>query len=164
MRLAERFIALEPTAFSKTINDAPRDFETLALGIVDDSRSIAAAMHAGRKPTRRGTRKFCRFRKKINECLLSSFWNGEYIDLGDDVGVCMNSWHSSIPRMLRRDGADRSTHVGSRPRHVKPPTPSRRLLAVGSPTGDTELPEGRDRAYRMPILVLFDTAIIGWSL
>jgi hypothetical protein len=31
------------------------------------------------------------------------------------------------------------------------------LLVVGSPAGETELPgKGRDRAYRMPIRVLFD--------
>ena len=66
--------------------------------------------------------------------------------------------------MLRRDDAGRSTLVESRPQHVKPPTPSRRLLAVGSPTkAIRSSPEGRDRAYRVPILVLFDNGIVSRS-
>jgi hypothetical protein len=83
------------TAFPQPIDDPPRCFDTLALGIVDDSRPIAAAMHAGRNPTRFGTRKFCGFHKEIDERLLSSFWDGKYVDLSDDVGVCMNGWHVS---------------------------------------------------------------------
>ncbi|MBB3748906.1 hypothetical protein FHT44_001367 [Mycolicibacterium sp. BK634] len=38
---------------------------------------------------------------------------------------------------------------------AKPPTHQRQLL-VGGPLGGTELPTGSERAYRVPLLVLFD--------
>ena len=58
--LAKRLIAFEPTSFSKSIDDAQRRFHALALCIVDDSRSIATSMHAGRNSTRGGTGEFGR--------------------------------------------------------------------------------------------------------
>jgi hypothetical protein len=48
-----------------------------------------------------------------------------------------------------------------RPRHAKPPTPSRRLLAVGSPTkAIRSFPKEGTGLTEIPILVLFDRLII----
>src|SRR5580692_2691753 len=113
MRLAKDLVSFKPTSFAQPIDDARRRFYALALCIVNDSRTISASMHARGNPTRRGTRKLCGFREQFYQRLLSSFWDGEYIDLSNNLGVCMDRWHVSAPRILRRGGAGKSTLVGS---------------------------------------------------
>src|SRR5277367_6134680 len=111
MRLAQGLIAFKPSSFSESIDDAQRRFHTFALRIVDDSRSIATSMHACRNPSRSGAGKFRGFREQFDQRLLSAFRDREYIDLSNNIGVWMYRWHVSVPRMLRRDDAGRSTLV-----------------------------------------------------
>jgi len=44
MRLAKRFITLEPATFTKPIDNARRCLEALTLSIVYDPRAISTAM------------------------------------------------------------------------------------------------------------------------
>jgi hypothetical protein len=96
MRLAKGLISLKPTSFSQPIDDAQRRFHALALCIVNDSRTIPTSMHARGNPTRSGTRKLRSFREQFDQRLLSSFWDGEYIDLSNNLGVCMDRWHVQL--------------------------------------------------------------------
>src|ERR1700723_407385 len=110
MRLTKRLIAIQPASRAKAVDDARCCFEALALGIVDDPCPIAAAMHAGRNPSRCCAGEFRRFNKKVDKGLLPSFGHGKYVDLGDDACFGVDDRHVSIPRRLRRDGTDRSTY------------------------------------------------------
>jgi hypothetical protein len=89
MRLAKRLVAFKPAPFSQSIDDAQCRFHALALCIVNDSRSIAASVHAGGNPTRSGTRKFRGFSEQIDECLLPTLRDREYVDLGNDRGLAI---------------------------------------------------------------------------
>src|SRR5512139_460015 len=111
MRLTECFIALQPTLFTKSMNDALCSFRALGLRIVDDSRSITAAMKAGGNPTGCSAREPCRFGKMVDERLLPALGNGKDIDLRDDAAVRFDDRHNSVPPEMRRDCADRSTCV-----------------------------------------------------
>ena len=141
MRLAKRLIAFKPTSFSKSINDPHRCFHILALSVVDDSRSIATSMHAGGDPARCDTGKFGGLCEQFDERLLPSFWNSEYIDLGNDLCVRFNRWHVSIPRMLRRDDADRLNASGIRATTRQAVDAIAPIACRGfASEGDTELP------------------------
>jgi hypothetical protein len=76
-------------------DDSLRCFGILALSVVDDSGSIAAAMHACRNPSRRCARKFSRLRKKVDERLLLPAIhpgsNGFRSPCRDIINICARS-------------------------------------------------------------------------
>jgi hypothetical protein len=90
MCLAERLIAFKPAPLSQSIDDAQCRVHALALCVVDDSRSIATLVNAGGNPTRRCTCKFSSLSEQLDERLLPTLRDCEYVDLGNDVGVCVD--------------------------------------------------------------------------
>jgi hypothetical protein len=86
-----------------------------------------------------------RFTQQVDQRLFTTLGHGEQVDLGDDTGVSTNDRHVTS---LRKHSRPTAWIARSPNKRAKRPAQPPQLLVAGSPCDDSELPEGRERAYR----------------